>query len=210
MRYCHNIFWPEIIFICEFCQITKFHTQKSIWKTLKTFLRAASCIFIFTPIHKCCCLNECYLSLYHKITWPGLALPLPEWLISLSIPQDPMVWLVLPLPEWLISLSVPLDLMAWTGTAAAWMVDISLCTTRSNGLAGTAAAWVDTVSAFCVPGDPPALDWHCWCLNSWCSYIMVLNVNFGPVMSHVNVPSVCESMLTARDGSVIYITYCRC
>jgi hypothetical protein len=39
-----------------------------------------------------------------------LVLPLPEWLTSLSVPQDPMVWLVLPLPEWFIStLCVPQD-----------------------------------------------------------------------------------------------------
>ncbi len=101
----------------------------AVWK-----VGISLCTLISTLLscRHCCCLNGWHLSLYHKPK-PGMALSLPEWLTSLSVPQDPMVWLVLPLPEWFIS-------------------------------------------TLCVPQDPPALDWHCWCLNSWCSYIMVLNM----------------------------------
>ncbi len=135
----------EITFIWVFCQITKYHTQKCIWKTLKTFLRAASYCLIFTPIHlyELAWFTCTSLSVpQDRIVW--LVFLLPEWLISLSIPLDPMVWMALPLPEWLVSLSIPLDPMAWAGTAAAWMVDISLYTIRYQGLG-----------------------WHCRCLNGW-------------------------------------------
>jgi hypothetical protein len=54
--------------------------------------------------------------LYLNIPFAELqALLLPEWLTSLSVPQDPMVWMALLLPAWLISLSIPLDPMDWAG-----------------------------------------------------------------------------------------------